>query len=64
MDLILYQPGQPRSLRRAFCELTGGHKFWAERTKRKETVTHIRLRCQRCGACTNWKAIRFEDMGA
>jgi len=53
--------------RRAWCELTGGHKSAILPAGTPESTFAVRLHCERCGYLTRWwhvPRIRGDAMGA
>lgn len=49
----------PGRLRRAWCELTGGHTHAVHRATDKNVVRYLQFRCTRCGHTTPWKGRRM-----
>lgn len=45
---------RPGALRKAWCELTGGHSNDVLRAKAGEQTTGFALHCTRCGKRTRW----------
>lgn len=57
LDILGPQPG---AIRRAFCELTGGHDLEEESAFRSSIVFAYRIRCARCGVVTRWRSTKHE----
>lgn len=57
----------PRGIRKAWCEITGGHRDNLLTATKKPgadvIVTHIKLNCGRCGRETIWHATAPEHKG-
>jgi hypothetical protein len=49
----------PRGVRRAWCEVTGGHDNSLSCAKGKDQITHVMLTCLRCGKRTEWYATNW-----
>jgi hypothetical protein len=56
---------QPWGLRRAWCEIRGGHRsllLWAKNGEPR--VSHLKLHCVRCGRETGWLPTAIGEVNA
>lgn len=54
LDVVQYPGRRPSRIRKAWCELTGGHSNIVNSASRCGVCFAIQLHCERCGKETRW----------